>query len=123
MLPSFWSNGVPIEKRIRVEIFLPLRSDLLSYQVAIDWMAEEFARQRGGATLTAPFAGLFASASHADLVEDAIRILFSDFQLDIENQAHTTQLVELLDDVKKFLTETLEEEEIWIVFYPISRVP
>lgn len=113
---------MPIEKRIRVEIFLPLRSDLLNYQVAIDWMAEEFARQRGGATLTAPFAGLFATANHADIIEDAIRILFSDFELDLENETHHSRLIELLDDVKRFLMETLDEDEIWIVFYPISRV-
>ncbi len=65
---------MPIEKRTRVEVFLPLRSDLLTYQVALDWMAEEFAYQRGGATLTAPFAGLFVSSSRVDIVEDAIRI-------------------------------------------------
>lgn len=113
---------MPIEKRIRVEVFLPLRSDLLAYQVAIDWMAEEFARQRGGATLTAPFAGLFAAANHADVVEDAIRILFCDFHLDIENESHRQELVELLEDVKNFLMETLEEDEIWVVFYPLSRI-
>lgn len=110
------------EKRTRVEIFLPLRSDLLKYQIAIDWMAEEFARQRGGATLTAPFAGLFASAHDTDIVEDAIRILFSDFQLDLDNELHQNQLVELLSEVKSFLMETLDEEEIWIVYYPVSRV-
>lgn len=110
------------EKRTRVEIFLPLRSDLLKYQVAIDWMAEEFARQRGGATLTAPFAGLFASAHHTNIVEDAIRILFSDFQLDTDNERHHTHLVALLTEVKAFLMETLDEEEIWIVYYPLSRV-
>lgn len=113
---------MPIEKRIRVEVFLPLRSDLPNYQVAIDWMAEEFARQRGGATLTAPFAGLFATANHADIVEDAIRILFSDFHLDFEIDAHRKELTVLLEDVKRFLMETLEEDEIWIVFYPVSRI-
>lgn len=98
---------MPIEKRTRVEVFLPLRSDILSYQVAIDWMAEEFARQRGGATLTAPFAGLFVSDSRSDLVEDAVRILFSDFQLDMENEVHRTRIEEFFGDVKRFLTETL----------------
>ncbi|MFN0279261.1 MAG: hypothetical protein ACKVRN_11745 [Pyrinomonadaceae bacterium] len=85
-------------------------------------MAEEFARQRGGATLTAPFAGLFASANHSDIVEDAIRILFSDFQLDIENESHRDQIYDLLEDVKSFLIETLDEEDIWVVFYPIYRI-
>lgn len=113
---------MPTEQRIRVEIFLPLRSDILSYQIAIDWMAEEFARQRGGATLAAPFAGLFASAGQTALVENAIRILFSDFELNIENEMHVEHLDELLADVKRFLMETLEEEEIWVVYYPLARV-
>ncbi len=75
---------MPIEKRTRVEIFLPLRSDILAYQVAIDWLAEEFAYQRGGATLTAPFAGLFTSSTKVDVVQDAIRVLFCDFELDAD---------------------------------------
>jgi len=65
---------MPTEKRIRVEIFLPLRSDLSSYKIVTDWLAEEFAFSRGGSTLTTPFAGLFSSATQIDIVEDAIRV-------------------------------------------------
>ena len=113
---------MPIEKRTRVEIFLPLRSDILAYNTAIKWMAEEFAYERGGATLTAPFAGLFVSSSRIDVVEDAIRVLFCDFDLDIENEEESFQLTSFLETAKAFLLETLEEEEIWIVFYPLTRI-
>ncbi len=113
---------MPIEKRTRVEIFLPLRSDLSAYQIVLEWLAEELAFARGGATLTTPFAGLYASSTQIDVVEDAIRILFCDFELDCDKPEDLVEIAAFLEDVKNFMTKTLEEEEIWIVFYPISRV-
>ena len=38
---------MPIEKRTRVEIFLPVRSDLAAYGVSLEWLAEELALIRG----------------------------------------------------------------------------
>lgn len=113
---------MPIEKRTRVEIFLPIRSDLSAYQITLEWLAEELAVARGGSTLTTPFAGLFVSSNQVDLVEDAIRILFCDFELNCEKADDLGEIVTFLDSVKSLLKNTLEEEEIWIVFYPISRI-
>ena len=113
---------MPIEKRTRVEVFLPLRSDLSAYQIVLDWLAEELAFDRGGATLTTPFAGLYVSSTQVDVVEDAIRILFCDFELDCEKPDDIVEILAFLEDVKSFMKKTLEEDEIWIVFYPISRV-
>lgn len=39
---------MPTEKRTRVEIFLPVRSDLTAYQTASEWLVEELAFLRGG---------------------------------------------------------------------------
>ncbi len=113
---------MPIEKRTRVEIFLPVRSDLLAYQVALEWLADELALVRGGATLTTPFAGLFVSSTQVDVVQDAVRILFCDFELDCEKDEDLPDIIVFLESVKTFLMKALEEEEIWIVFYPISRI-
>ncbi|MGH9946796.1 MAG: hypothetical protein ACRD6X_06340 [Pyrinomonadaceae bacterium] len=113
---------MPIEKRTRVEVFLPLRSDIPAYQVAIDWLSEEFALERGGATLTTPFAGLFVSPEQVDVVEDAVRVLHCDFELDADNLDDRAEIVSHLENVKEFLRNTLDKEEIWIIFYPISRV-
>jgi len=113
---------MPIEKRTRVEIFLPLRSDVPAYQAALDWLAEEFAFERGGSTLTSPFAGFFMSPTQIDVVEDAIRVLFCDFELDVELEEDRVEVVTLLENVKNFLMHALDEEEIWIIFYPISRI-
>lgn len=113
---------MPIEKRTRVEIFFPLRSDLLAYQTIMQWTAEEFAYARGGSTLTTPFAGLYTSDSRIDIVEDSIRILFCDFDLNLDDRVDYDKLVLYLEKLERGLIKALEEEEIWIVFYPISRI-
>lgn len=113
---------MPIEKRTRVEIFLPLRSDLSSYEIVLKWLSEELAYARGGATLTSPFAGLYVSPTQFSVVEDAIRILFCDFELNCERSEDLEEITAFLEDFKSFMMKTLEEEEVWIVFYPISRI-
>lgn len=110
------------EKRIRVEISLPVRSDLSNYQIALNWLADELALSRGGITITTPFSGLFSSLGHAELISDAIRILYCDFELDPHNPDQQAEIVEYLETTKDFLMELLDEEEIWVVFYPLTRI-
>ncbi|CAN5128965.1 hypothetical protein BH20ACI1_BH20ACI1_18130 [soil metagenome] len=95
---------------------------MTAYEVSLDWLAEELAFIRGGATLTTPFSGLYVSSTRIDVVQDAIRILFCDFDANPESGDEISRLVGYLENVKKFLMKTLEEEEIWIVFHPIIRV-
>ena len=56
------------------------------------------------------------------MIEDAIRILFCDFELDADDPEDNTEIVVLLESVKDFLRKTLDEKEIWVIFYPISRI-
>ena len=113
---------MPIESRTRVEFYLPVRSDIFAYQATLDWLADELATSRGGATTTTPFAGLFASASGGALMHDAVRILFCDFQLDMNASSHRLELIEYLETTKTYLLTKLQEEGIWVVFYSISRI-
>lgn len=113
---------MPTEKRTRVEIFLPVRSDLTAYKTASEWLAEELAFIRGGSTFTTPFSGFYTSPTRIDLVQDSVRILFCDFDTDIENNVERLRLKHYLETIKIFLMESLEEEDVWIVFYPISRI-
>jgi hypothetical protein len=55
-------------------------------------------------------------------VQDAVRILFCDFELNSEKNEDLREIVAFLESVENFLKTALEEEEIWIVFYPISRI-
>lgn len=113
---------MPVEKRTRVEIFIPMRSDLPAYQATIDWFAEELALTRGGATVTAPFAGLFASATGVELVSDAIRILFCNFDSDPTDSRQLGKLTEYLEEIKAGLMRLLQEEEVWVVMHPLDRI-
>lgn len=113
---------MPTEKRTRVEFYLPVRSDISAYQSTLDWLAGELAISRGGVTTTTPFAGLFTSAGRAELVSDAIRIVFCDFELDVENPEQLSDLVDYLETTKAYLKSKLEEEEIWVIYYPILRI-
>jgi len=93
---------VPLEKRTRVEIFLPIRTESVDYRAITDWLAEELAYSRGGSTMTSP--------------------VFCDFDLDAQNSAHFGKLTSYLDEVRSLVMEALDEEEVWIVYHPVTRV-
>jgi hypothetical protein len=114
---------VNLEKRTRVEIFLPVRSRT-EYHAVIEWLAEELAYARGGSTLTTPFTGLYSSIAqgHSRLVEDTIQVLFCDFDLDTDNSDHALELSEYLSNLKELLKEILNQEDVWITCHPVVRV-
>ena len=113
---------MPSEKRTRVEIFLPIRSDAAAYHVVTEWLAEELAYARGGATLTTPFTGLYTSSAQFGIVRDTIHVLSCDFDLDADNAEHHAELTSYLDGLRILLMEALSEEEVWIVYHPVTRI-
>jgi hypothetical protein len=72
---------MPTSQLTRVEVFLPVRKDLPAYQIVTDWLAEELAYARGGATLTTPFTGLYTSVARNDVIRDTLTFLFADFNM------------------------------------------
>ena len=110
------------EKRTRVEIFLPIRSGAAEYQTITEWLAEELAYARGGSTLTTPFTGLYVSSTKASTISDSFNVLFCDFDLDAGIPQHASELTNYLDGIRRLLIEVLNEEEVWIVYHPITRV-
>jgi hypothetical protein len=111
---------VPLEKRIRIEIFLPVNKADPAYEVVTRWLAEELAIIHGGSTLTAPFTGLYASSS-GQLMQDEVRVLFCDLNLNAADSEHVGGLDQYLNDLQQTLSEALSEEDLWIVFYPVMR--
>lgn len=112
-----------LEKRTRVEIFLPVRTDTTDYRAVTDWLSEELALARGGSTLTTPFTGLYApSTSHAEVIRDQIQILFCDLDLDIADTIQYEKLIAYLADLRHLLMELLHEEDVWIVYHQITRI-
>jgi len=113
---------VPLEKRTRVEIFLPIRLETTNYQTVIEWLAEELAFSRGGSTLTTPFAGLYFSTTEKTLTRDQVHILFCDFDLDSDEPEDREELSAYLSKVRLLLMDILLEEDVWIIYYPSTRV-
>ena len=112
-----------LEKRTRVEIFLPVRTDTTDYRAVTDWLSEELALARGGSTLTTPYTGLYASStSHAEVTRDQIQILFCDLDLDIANTIQYEKLIAYLADLRHLLMELLDEEDVWIIYHQITRI-
>ena len=111
-----------LEKRTRVEIFLPIRADSAEYKIVAEWLAEEMAYARGGSTLTTPFTGLYSSVTQPGIVRDEVQVLFCDFDLDADNLDHSTELTNYLNEIRLLLTEALNEEEIWIIYHTVTHV-
>ena len=112
-----------LEKRTRVELFLPVRTDTTDYKAVTDWLSEELELARGGSTLTTPFTGLFSSSvTRGDVVRDQIQILFCDFDLDAANPVHRQRLLTYLNELRVNLLELLHEEEVWITYHSITRI-
>ena len=111
------------EKRTRVEIFLPVRTNTADYRAVTEWLSEELALSRGGSTLTTPFMGWFSSStSPGTIVQDQIQILFCDLDLDVEDPIHYSTLTTYLNELRQLLMELLREEDVWIVHSPINRI-
>lgn len=110
-----------LEKRTRVEIFLPIGSDLLVSKSVTAWLADELAYARGGATLTTPFVGLYLSNTVGDVVRDKVQVLFCDFLIDLNRKEHFSELATYVNDVCSLMQEVLNEEEVWITCHPIVR--
>ncbi len=111
---------MPSEKRTRVKFFLPIRTDASDYRTITDWLAEELAYSRRGSTLTSPFTGLYVSGTRGSVIRDDVHILFCDFLLDGDSAEDQAELDAYLD-ARTLLMEGLKEEDVWIVYYPITR--
>ena len=112
-----------LEKRTRVEIFLPVRTGTTDYRAVTDWLSEELALARGGSTLTTPFTGLYAApTAHVEVTRDQIQILFCDLDLDIADTIQYQKLIAYLADLRHLLMELLDEEDVWIIYHQITRI-
>lgn len=112
---------MPSENRTRLEIFIPLGSNPAAQETVIEWLAEEMTFARGGATLTTPFMGFYLSATGRELVRDAVRVLFCDFDLNGDDPNHISELETYAGELRSMLMSVFHQEEIWITYYPVTR--
>ena len=55
-------------------------------------------------------------------ITDSINVLFCDFDLDVGIPQHASELTGYLDGIRRLLIDVLNEEDVWIVYHPITRV-
>jgi hypothetical protein len=112
-----------LEPRTRVEVFIPVREDELAYQVISQRVAEEFAFERGGSTVTTTFVGLYASPSTGQVVRDRVQIIFTDVLVESADPSDLNELIEGLDFLRTDIEQMLsDEEEIWVTISPIEII-
>ena len=68
------------------------------------------------------FTGLYVSSTHGGTISDSINVLFCDFDLDVENPQHASDLTNYLDGIRRLLMDVLNEDEVWIVYHSVTRV-
>jgi hypothetical protein len=56
------------------------------------------------------------------IVRDPIHVLSCDFDLNADNAEHQAELTSCLDGLRILLMEALSEEEVWIVYHPVTRI-
>jgi hypothetical protein len=82
-----------LEARTRVEVFIPVLEDEPAYQIIGQWVAEEFAFERGGSTVTTTFVGLYASPSPGQVVRDRVQIIFTDVLVESADPIDLNELI------------------------------
>jgi hypothetical protein len=105
--------------RIRVEVYLPLRYEPV-YRSCLSWIIEEFTRLRGGCTVHSNVGGYYLSRGN-EVIDDRVSIVYSDFQMDWDNDSDQAEVLGYCAKLKDFLYENLSEEEILISAYPVSH--
>ncbi len=106
--------------RIRVEVYLPQRYEPV-YRVCLSWIIEEFTQLRGGCTVHSHVGGYYLSRAN-EIIDDRVSVVYSDFQMDWDNDSDQAEVLSYCATLKDFLYENLSEEEILICAYPVSHL-
>jgi hypothetical protein len=64
---------------------------------------------------------IFSSVSASGIVRDQIQILFCDLDLDYDDLIHHTKLLTYLEGLRELLMDLLDEEDVWIIHYSVTR--
>jgi hypothetical protein len=63
-----------------------------------------------------------SSTARPGIIRDDIQVIFCDFDLEMDDSDHRTELTTYLEGLRSLMLEVLDEEEVWIVYHPIARI-
>jgi hypothetical protein len=107
---------LPLLKRARIEIYLPVNPKKPGYRRLQDAFEREFLETFGGATVINGIKGLYFSATDKP-IEDKINLIYTDTPFDFEE--HFSALSTYTDALRETALEASEEESILIVVHQI----
>jgi hypothetical protein len=113
-------NFVNLTPTIRVEVYIPIRCET-AYQDSLTWVIKELTRIYGGCTVNENVAGYYFSRSR-EIINDHVNVVYSDLTLDWNRLTERVEAVGYCLKLKRFLLDSLLEEEVLISAYPVSQV-
>ena len=106
--------------KTRVEVYIPIRYEP-AYQETLCWVIEELTRLRGGCTVVEDLAGYYLSKTYR-VIRDRVSLVYSDFPMNWEEPSDQIEVCGYCTDLKRFLVESLWEEEVLIAAVPVAHV-
>ena len=106
----------------RIECYIPEVVDLQDYDIAFDWLCDEFAYAHGGCSSITGIAGQFVSASGLSM-SDRITLVWCDLPWRWTTARERAEAIAYTAGLRDYLTAVLPHEEvIYVTLVPVFRV-
>lgn len=107
---------------IRIECYIPERFDQDAYEIAFDWLCEEFSYTHGGCSSIQGIDGRYRSTT-GFIVPDRITLVWCDLPWRWTAARERAEAVAYSVGLRDYLSALLPQEEvIYIVLTPILRI-
>ena len=116
------SSATRVRSRIRLELYLPERSERLRYQVAREWLIRELTYSQGGTSRVESLSGTYLSRE-GKVIADQVSLVWCDTILNWNSRRERAELLAYAAQLKRFLEMHLvEEEAILIAVVPVYHL-
>lgn len=115
---------MPVSPKTRVEVYISDRPGDPSYRKTLEWIADEFTYMgAGGASVIEDVDGRYLSPDTNWTIYERTGVIYSDFPSDWSNIDERDEILNYLEDLKRFAEGVLwREETIMVLAYPIFHI-
>ena len=116
------SDAIQARSRIRLEFYLPERSERLRYRVAREWLIRELTYSQGGTSRVENLNGTYLSGE-GQVIADRVSLVWCDTIFSWNSRRERAELLAYAAQLKRFLEMHLvEEETILIAVVPVYHL-